>query len=208
MLKCRGPVPGTRACPTVINNSPVGLNFRTWWSMTVTQTLSWESMVRPCGIRKRSAPQERRCRPLRPSKTSIVEPLIASPGVSSLHSRPARWKTKTFPRESMSTPVACPKIRPSGSSGQPCTTSSGWTGRRGWVEVQAPNASPTVRRGCLVRLTGRPPEFPTPSYSVRKTSALSRLPGSAQAGVRGGPVVHVRFPPYRQIDSGQHSRGA
>src|SRR6202030_3724662 len=126
-LSSLSPLPATPGLPIVIITRPAGVNFiavsprplPAWPS--VTQTLPSLSVPRPCGQLISCEPKLTTCRPVESNFWigAMLEPTQVLP--------PQRSNTQRLePSRSMSTPIACPHIRPSGSFAQCSTTLYGF----------------------------------------------------------------------------------
>src|SRR6516164_2345470 len=118
-LKVSGPSPATPGLPSVISTFPSELNLMTVWPLplpplpSVTQTLPSRSANRPCGQLIMPAPK---LVTNLPEASNFWIGAIFEP---SQVFAPHRSNTQTLvPSRSMSTPIACPHTRPSGSFAQ------------------------------------------------------------------------------------------
>src|ERR1700726_1866042 len=122
-LSSLSPLPATPGLPIVISRRPSGLSFSAVWPLpfsplpSVTQTLPSLSVPSPCGQLISCEPKLTTCRPVASNFWigAMLEPTQVLP--------PQRSNTQRLgPSRSMSTPIACPHIRPSGSFAQCSTT--------------------------------------------------------------------------------------
>src|SRR5712675_1170558 len=143
-LNISGPTPATPGLPSVSETLPSGLNLMTTWPLplpavlSVAHTLPWRSTWNPWGWLKRPWPK---------LATSFPEASNLSIGLSvelTQSLAPQRSNTQTLlPSGSISTPVTCPNLRPSGIFNQSASRRYGLGAPFGSADTCAKDTAPS-----------------------------------------------------------------